>query len=586
MRKTKIVCTIGPACWSEEMLKKMMLGGMNVARFNFSHGTQPDHKEKIDRVKKIRKKLGIPVAVLLDTRGPEIRTGKLENGSAELTEGRQIVLTTEETEGNAGRVSVTYRNLPRNLKKGNTLMVDDGKIELAVREIGETDILCDIVNGGILKDSKSVNTPGITIDMPYIDEKDKSDILFGAENDVDYIALSFVRTPQDIKDVRRLLNSHGYYNIELLAKIENTEGVKNITDIINVSDGIMIARGDMAVEIPFEELPHLQKTIITSCYSAGKKVITATEMLDSMIRHPRPTRAEITDVANAIYDGTSAIMLSGETAIGAYPLRSLETMSKIAEKTEANIDYKTYGENIGSLKRLEINISNAISDATCRAAYDLNAAAIVAVTLRGSSARMISRFRPGAPIIAVTPDEKSYMKLALAWGVTPIMNEYVENENDLFNDVASRILETGLVKEGDVIVMTGSTQRSSGSTNTLQVHIVGDILLKGKGAGLEDVSGRVYVVKESEKDFSGFSPGDIIAAARTTTDVLQIMRQCAGVITEENEEDSGIVAAAYALDIPVISNANGATAMLRTGVRIKLDAQKGYVYNTDTNHDV
>jgi pyruvate kinase len=565
------------------MLRKMIRGGMNVARLNFSHSNHSDHKEKIDMIKKLRKELGIPVAILLDTKGPEIRTGKLEGGRAEFAQGKQIVLTSEEIVGNAERVSFTYKNLPRNLAKGNILMIDDGRMELIVHEVSETEILCDIINGGVLKNSKSINVPGIAIDMPYISEKDKSDILFGAENDVDYIALSFVRNTQDIKDVRRLLNSQGYYNIDLLAKIENTEGVKNIIDIINVSDGIMIARGDMAVEMPFEELPYVQKTIIRDCYSAGKKVITATEMLDSMINNPRPTRAEITDVANAIYDGTSAIMLSGETAAGAYPLKSLETMSKIAEKTESGIDYNTFGEKLGSFKRLE-NITNAISDATCRAAQDLKAAAIVAVTLQGSSARMISRLRPGTPIIAATPHEKTYMKLALSWGVIPIMNKYMENANELFNDVAAMILEKGLVKEGDIIVITGSTQRSSGSTNTLQVHIVGDILLKGKGAGLENVSGRACVVRDIQKDLNSFNPGDILIISRTSTDILQVMRQCAGIVTEESESESGAVAAAYALDIPVISDAKGATAVLKTGAKIKIDVQKGYVYNTDTEY--
>ena len=585
MRKTKIVCTIGPACDSEEMLSKMIRAGMNVARLNFSHGTHEEHKDKIQKIKKLRKELDTPVAIMLDTKGPEIRTGKLENGSVELIEGKEIILTSEEIIGNEKRVSVTYKNLPRNLSKGSTLMIDDGLIELKVREVSGTEILCDIIIGETLKNSKSVNIPGVTIDMPYMNDADKSDILFGIQNDVDFIALSFVRTPQDIKDVRRFINANGCYNIELIAKIENTEGVKNIIDIITVSDGIMVARGDMGVEIPFEELPHLQKTIITDCFSAGKKVITATQMLESMIVHSRPTRAEITDVANAIYDGTSAIMLSGETAVGAFPLKSLETMSKIAEKTESCIDYKSYGEQVGSLKKLETNITNAISNATCRAAHDLGAAAIVAVTLSGNSARRISRFRPDTPIIAVTPHEKTYMQLALSWGIIPLLNSYIENTQELFNDVAEKIVQRGLVKDGDIVVMTGSTQRSSGATNTLQVHLVGDILLKGKSVGRENVSGRVCVIKDEEKDMSSFIAGDILAVSRTSTDILHIMRQCSGIITEENEQDSGVVAAAYALDIPVVSNARSATSILKTGAKIKIDITKGYVYNSDASEE-
>ena len=581
MRKTKIVCTIGPACDSEDMLRKMMLAGMNVARFNFSHNTQEYHIEKMDRIKKLRKELGLPVAILLDTKGPEIRTGKLENDSVQLIAGNEIILTTEDIIGNEKRVSVNYKNLPRNLTKGNTLMIDDGLMELKVKEVSETEIVCEIISGEILKNGKKVNVPGIAIDMPFLNDKDKSDILVGIEKDVDFIALSFVRTAQDVKDVRRFLNAHGSYDIELIAKIENTEGVKNIDDIINISDGIMVARGDMAVEIPFEELPHLQKMIITNCYSAGKKVITATDLLDSMIRHPRPTRAEITDVANAIYDGTSAIMLSGETSAGAYPLKSVETMSKIAEKTESCIDYKSYGEAVPPLKRLEANITNAISNATCRAAHDLGAAAIVAVTLSGNCARKISRFRPDTPIIAVTPFEKTYMQLALSWGITPLMNTYVENAQDLFKDVADRVVEEGFVKDGDIIVITGSTQYSSGTTNTLQVHLVGDILLKGNCTGTENVSGRVCVIKDEEKDLGSFISGDILAVSRTTTDILHLMRRCSGIITEESENDSGIVSAACALDIPVVSNAKGATSILTTGAKIKIDITKGYVYNSD-----
>lgn len=584
MRKTKIICTVGPACDSEEMLRKMILGGMNVARLNLSHETHEYHKTTIDLIKKLRKELDIPVAILLDTQGPEIRTMKVENDAVTLTAGNEISLTTEKILGNEKRVSVTYENLPRNLAIGDAVMVDDGLMELKVKEIKSTEIICDIITGGLLKNRKSVNVPGVSLDMPYMNEKDKSDFLFGIENDVDFFALSFVRTTQDIKEVRWFLNSNGSYNIELIAKIENMDGVKNINGIINLSDGIMVARGDMGVEIPFEELPHIQKFIITDCYSAGKKVITATHMLESMIHHPRPTRAEITDVANAIYDGTSALMLSGETAIGAYPLKSLETMSKIAEKTESNIDYKVYGENASSRKNLEINIANAISDATCRAAQDLGASAIVAVTLSGSSARMISRFRPETPIIAVTPQEKTYMQLALSWGIIPLMNNFIENTHDLFDDVIDKIMERGFVKDGDLVVITGSTQYSSGATNTLQVHIVGNILLKGmsSGNGTDGTSGRVCVIKEEEKDLNGFVPGDILAISRTTTDILRIMRQCSGVITEENESDSGAVPAGQALDIPVISGAKGATSILKTGSKIKIDVKNGYVYNSDT----
>ena len=586
MRKTKIVCTIGPACGDEETMKKMMLAGMNVCRLNLSHSTQEDHKEKIDMIKKLRKTLEVPVAILLDTKGPEIRTGKLENDAAELVAGKEITLTTEEIVGNAERVHINYEHLPRNLSRGDTIMVDDGIIELSVKDVSETEILCDIIAGAALKNSKSVNVPGVSIDMPYMNDRDRSDLLFGVENDVDYFAISFVRTSQDVKDIRRFLHSHGCYNADIISKIENAEGVKNIKDIINVSDGIMVARGDMAVEIPFEELPRIQKEIITDCYTAGKKVITATQMLESMIQNPRPTRAEITDVANAIYDGTSAIMLSGETSVGAYPLRALETMGKIAERTEAHVDYTSFAQTMHQhMNKMESNITNAISDATCRAAHDLNAAAIVVITRNGGSARMVSRFRPQTPIVAATPNEKTYMKLALAWGITPIRNEYMENAQDLFVDALNRILEHKLVNEGEIVIMTGSTQHSAGATNTLQAHIAGNILLKGVGNGAESSSARVCVIKDEEKDLSNFRAGDILVIERTSNDILHLMRQCSGVITEEDERDSGVVPAGYALDIPVISSAQRAASILKSGVKLRIDAKNGYVYNSGGNNE-
>ena len=584
MRKTKIVCTIGPASCDEQMMEKMMLAGMNVCRLNLSHGTYEEHTARIDMIKKLRKKLSLPVAIMMDTKGPEIRTGKVEDDAVELIDGNEIVLTTQEIVGTAERVYVNYEHLPRNLSRGDTLMVDDGLIELRVKDVGEADILCEVVAGAVLKNNKSVNIPAVSIDMPYISERDRNDLLFAMKNEVEYIAISFVRTAQDVKDVRRFMHSYGSYDIELISKIENVEGVKNIRDIINISDGIMVARGDMAVEIPFEELPNIQKDIITDCYSAGKKVITATQMLESMIHNPRPTRAEITDVANAIYDGTSALMLSGETAVGAYPLRSLETMSKIAEKTESHIDYTTFHLKMNAYRnrnRMEANITNAISEATCKVAWDLGAAAIIAMTLSGASARMISRFRPETPIIAVTPNEKTYMKLALSWGVDPVMNDYLENKDDLIGAVLNQISERGIVADGEIVVITGSTQNSAGATNTLQAHIVGNVLIRGVGNGAESTSGRVCVIKDEKRDFNNFRAGDILVVSRTTNDTLHIMRQCAGVITEEDEHDSGLVPAGYALDIPVIAGAKNATSILKTGTTLQIDAKNGYVYNSD-----
>ena len=557
---------------------------MNVARINFSHGELEEHVAKINKIKKIRKKLDIPVAILLDTKGPEIRTGKLETAPAILVAGEKFVLTTDEIIGNSEKVSITYKHLPKNLTKGNTLMIDDGLIELVVKEITSTDIICEVIVGGELSNRKSVNVPGVSIDMPFLNDVDKRDLLCGIENDVDFIALSFVRSAQDVKDVRRFLQANGSFNIELISKIENREGVENIVEIINNSDGIMVARGDMGVEIPFEELPRIQKDIIKNCYTAGKKVITATQMLESMIHNARPTRAEITDVANAIYDGTSAIMLSGETAVGAYPVKSLETMGKIAEKTESHIDYKNFYKKAGIDQPLKVNITNAISDATCRAAQDLNAAAIVAITLSGNSARMIAKFRPATPIIAVTPNEKTYYQLAMSWGITSLKNEFIENSQELLNDVAEKVANHSIVKDGDIVVITGSSQSYAGVTNMLQAHIVGNILLKGKGNGANGISGRVYVVKDDKDSFSNFTAGDILVVSRTTNDILHLMRQCSGIITEEKDTESGVVSAGYALDIPVISGAKGATTILKTGAKIRIDAKSGHIYNSATDN--
>lgn len=581
MRKTKIVCTIGPACSDEATLRQMMLAGMNVARINFSHGSHEEHLIKMERIKKLRDELCLPVAILLDTKGPEIRTKKLENKKVELKAGQDFSLVTNDCVGNENFVAITFVELPKYVKKGAPVLLDDGLIELSVQSVSSDEVFCKVVNGGVLGENKGINLPGTPIDMPYLNERDSNDIIFGLENDVDFIALSFVRTAQDVRDVRRLIDRQGSHNVELIAKIENAEGVENINEIINISNGIMIARGDMGVEIPFEELPHIQKQLIHACYTAGKKVITATQMLESMIEKPRPTRAEITDVANAIYDGTSAIMLSGETAAGKYPVESLKTMAKIAEKTEANINYRL--TNTVSMKPSVIsNVTNAISHATCTTAQDLNAAAIVAVTRSGAGARMISRFRPAANIVGVTPDPKAYRQLALSWGVTPIMNLFREDSLELFNDAINKVVEHGLAKNGELIVVTGSSQRSLGATNTLQVHVIGDILLKGTGNKVGVVTGKMCVFPEGDQDMGKFVAGDILVVSRTTNELLHLCRQAAGIITEEATDESGVAAAGLALGIPVITAANAATHYLRSGSSVKLDSIRGYVYNDES----
>ncbi len=471
MRKTKIVCTIGPATESEEQLRELMLAGMNVARLNFSHGTHDEHKVRIDRIKKVRDELGLPVAILLDTKGPEYRIRTFENGKIYLNDGDTFTFTTDEVVGNQERASVSYKNLHNDLEVGNKVYVNNGLVHFVVEEIKGHDIICKVTAGGELSNRKSMSFPGKVLKQVYLSEVDKSDILFGVENDVDFIACSFVSCKQDIDDVRAFLDEHTTDdNISLIAKIENQHGVDNIDEICQSCDGIMIGRGDMGVEIAFEELPQIQKHLITKCRLLGKRVITATEMLESMIYNPRPTRAEISDVANAVYDGTSAIMLSGETAMGKYPVLAVQTMAKIAETTEKNINYKKRFFNT------EFNIANsvdAVSHATCSMAINLNAKAIVVCSLSGRTARMVSRFRPPVDIIGICIDQKSVRKLSLSWGVTPVMGESVPTTDVLFYSAYKTAKKEFKLKKGDQIVITGGQiNGQSGNTNLLKVDTI------------------------------------------------------------------------------------------------------------------
>lgn len=471
MRKTKIVCTLGPATDSYVMIKKLIKAGMNVARINMSHGTHAEHAARIKMVKDAREELNTAVAILLDTKGPEIRIRTFEGGKAELIEGDYFTLTTNDIVGNNARVSVTYAPLPQCLNEGDTVLLNDGMIELKVDSVAQTDIVCRVMNGGILSDRKSINLPDIDIDMPYMSDADKSDLLFGVEQDVDYIALSFVRNVDDVRSVKQFLARNKGDNIQLIAKIENRSGVNNFASIVAECDGAMVARGDMGVEIPFEELPAIQKDLIHHCYNNGKKVITATQMLESMIQSPRPTRAEISDVANAIYDGTSATMLSGETAAGKYPVEAVKTMAKIAETTEKSINFR---QRFNKMDTAIKNITDAVSHSTVAAAYDLNAKAIITVSQSGYTARKVSRFRPSCPIIAATTSDKAYNQLSLNWGVVPCRSVPQPNSDELFRHSVQCALSTGVVKEGDLVVMTGGVPVGiSGKSNTMRIEIIG-----------------------------------------------------------------------------------------------------------------
>ena len=473
MRKTKIVCTLGPATDKEGIMEKLTEAGMDVARFNFSHGDYEEHTRRLERLINIRKKQGLPIAALLDTKGPEIRIRDFEEGKVTLTSGQRFTLTTREVSGTNEIVSITYADLPKDVEAGTRILIDDGLLEMKVVELNKTDITCIVENDGTISNKKGVIVPGVQLSMPYISKKDREDIIFGAKMGFDFIAASFVRTAEDVVEVKEILKECGAENINIIAKIENMQGVKNIDEIISVSDGIMVARGDMGVEIPGEEVPVIQKMIIKKVYDAGKQVITATQMLDSMMKNPRPTRAETADVANAIYDGTSAIMLSGETAAGKYPVESLETMVRIAKRTEQDIDYKKRFRQ----RDISINgdITEAISHATCTTAHDLNAAAIITVTKSGRTARRISKYRPDCPIMGCTTMAHIARQLNMSWGVTPLLLEEKQETFELFAHAVDRVHGCGYVKKGDLTVITaGLPLGTSGTTNLLKVQTVGE----------------------------------------------------------------------------------------------------------------
>ncbi len=576
MRKTKIICTLGPASESEQVLRSLMLEGMDVARFNFSHGTHEEQLEKFNRVVALREELNLPVAALLDTKGPEIRLGKFENGKVELNKGDKLTLTTRSVVGNKDIVSINYSGLPKDVKAGNRILLDDGLIELYINEISDTEIFCTVENSGIISDQKGVNVPDVNLSIPFISQKDYEDICFGIEHGFDFIAASFTRTAEDVLEIRKILEEKNSGHINIIAKIENMQGVQNINEIIRVADGIMVARGDMGVEIPMEEVPVLQKKIIRKVYQAGKQVITATQMLDSMMKNPRPTRAEATDVANAIYDGTSAIMLSGETAAGAYPVEALQTMVKIAERTEIDINYRRRFSEMGSGA---INdVTNAISHATCTTGMDLNAAAIITVSKSGRTARMISKFRPTCPIIACTISKAVYRQLNLSWGVKPIIICERGTTDDLFETAVEAAQENGFVKQGDITVITAGVPLGvSGTTNMIKVQVVGHILANGKGINKRKVRGQLCVCHSKEDLFAHYQPGDIVVIQDTDNQMLEQLKTASGIVVEKGGLDAHAVTVGLSLDIPVLIDVKNATDILKSGVFVNMDCENGVI---------
>lgn len=475
MRKTKIICTMGPSTDKEGILEQLAIEGMDVARFNFSHGDHEEQKGRLDRLKAIRTKINRPIAALLDTKGPEIRIREFAKGKITLTEGQKFTLTADEIQGDEERVSITYKELYKDVKPGDSILIDDGLIGLEVEEIEGSDIHCVVINGGIISNKKGINLPGVNVNMPFISQKDREDILFGIQEEFDFIAASFTRTADDVLEIRKILDENGGRDLNIIAKIENQQGVDNIDSIIEVADGIMIARGDMGVEIPLEDVPVIQKEIINKVYNAGKQVITATQMLDSMMKNPRPTRAETTDVANAIYQGTSAIMLSGETAAGKYPVEALRTMVKIALRTESDIAYNKEFSILSREHESAINMTTAISHATCMTAIDLGAKAIITVSRSGNTARMISKYRPGCMIVGCSPEEHTCRQLNMSWGITPVHIKEEYSMEILLLHATEAAERAGYVEKGDVVVLTaGVPLGRSGNTNLIKATVVGE----------------------------------------------------------------------------------------------------------------
>ena len=578
MRKTKIICTLGPSTDKEGVLRDLIANGMNVARFNFSHGSHEEHLGRFEKLKALREELGKPVAALLDTKGPEIRLKDFKNGVENLVAGQTFTLTTRDVEGTNEICSITYKDLPMDVEPGGTIMLDDGLIKLQIQTVNDTDIVCTVLNNGKIKNKKGVNVPGVHLSMPYMSQRDKDDIIFGIQQGYDFIAASFVRTAQDVYDIRNLLNQYDS-NIRIIAKIENREGVNNIDSILAAADAVMVARGDLGVEIDFTELPGIQKTIIDRSFSFGKPIVTATQMLDSMMVNPRPTRAEISDVANAIYDGTSAIMLSGETAAGAYPVEALKTMSAIAERTEQegfHLRGRTMDSNPG-----KISVSDATAHAACLTARDVNAAAIVTVSESGTTARLLSKYRPQQPIIACVMREQVQRQLSLSWGITPLMMSLAHSTDELIEMSTALAKENGYLHNGELAVVTaGVPVGVSGTTNMIKIHMVGNCLATGVGVGPENndvASGKACVCRTLDEVRAKFKPGMVLVVPSTSNEMLSFVRDAAALVVEEPGLHSHAAIAGKALLKPTVVGAAGATSHIRDGLMVAVDCAHGSV---------
>lgn len=579
MRKTKIVCTLGPATNDVEIMKQLIQNGMDAARINFSHGTYETHAETIAKLKQAREELNAPIPLILDTKGPEIRVKTFKEDKVRLEEDATFTLTTRDVEGDVNIVSVTYADLPKDVHRGSRILIDDGLIELKVEDITETDVVCKVVNGGVVKSRKGVNLPGVEVNLPSLMEKDIEDLKFGVENGFDIVAASFIRSAEDVLKIRRVLEENGGGQMHIISKIENQQGVENIDKILEASDGIMVARGDLGVEIPPEEVPLVQKILIAKANRIGKPVITATQMLESMVHSPRPTRAEANDVANAIFDGSDAIMLSGETAAGAYPLEAVATMARIALKTESAVDYAAKLANTTEPAR--VNITNAISMAACATAAELKTAAITTVTKSGFTARMISRYRPACPLIASTSDETVWRQMNLIWGCKPMLYTGELPRGGVFDTALEIAVKSGLLKNGDTVVSAlGMPLGFSGATNTLRVDIVGDVLCKGKGVGTKRATGTARVITARDGVERTFHQGDILVTTATDSSFMPYIRKAAAIVVGPLDQNvnSHAEVAGMALDIPVIVCNAKVVDFIPAHSLITVDAEKGFVY--------
>ena len=574
-KKTKIVCTLGPVSQSEETLTKLIENGLNVCRFNFSHGSHEEHKERMDIIKKVRDELKKPVAILLDTKGPEIRTGNFADPEVFLEEGSKFIITMADVIGNKEMCTVSYKGLAEDVVEGDTILIDDGLVGLKVENVVGEEIHCVVENSGIVKNHKGVNVPGVKINLPALTPKDISDIEFGITQGIDFIAASFVRKASDVLAIREVLENNNATDIQIISKIENQEGVDNLDEILQVSDGLMVARGDLGVEIPTEDIPIVQKQMIKKCNALGKPVITATQMLDSMIRNPRPTRAEVTDVANAIYDGTDAIMLSGETAAGKYPVEAVKVMAAIAKRIEETLDYDTILRSKGLNNT---NVTEAISYATCTTAKSLTASGIVTSTSSGYTARMVSKFRPKTPIIAATPNERTSRQLSLSWGVYTVMCEQAENTDDLIDNSIEASKNEGYIHEGELVVITtGVPTGVSGTTNLIKVQVISEEICQGIGIGRTTVEGLVRFVK-SGQTCENFNEGDILVTTMTDKDMNPYIEKAAAIVTQEGGMTSHAAIVGINLGKPVIVSAESILSKVEDGELITVDTTRGAVY--------